>query len=185
MGFVLSERGVSASPDKVKAVKEYLAPKSVRDLRAFLGLCSFYRKLVPSFAQTAEPLTTLTRKNQEFIWGPKQQEAFQSMKNKLCTTPVLAYPDFKSPFILTTDAFKIAIAAILSQVQDGIERPVAYVSRQLNTAERAYPASELELLALVWATRYFRCYVHGKKFLVRTDHATLTYEILQITTTAS
>ena len=82
------------------------------------------------------------------------------MKNKLCTTPVLAYPDFKSPFILTTDASNIAIAAILSQVQDGIERPVAYASRQLATAEQAYTASELQLLALVWASRYFCCYVH-------------------------
>jgi len=97
------------------------------------------------------------------------------MKHRLCTTPVLAYPNFELPFILTTDASKVAIAAILSQVQDVKERPIAYASRQLNTTEQNYTVSEQEMLALVWATRYFRCYLYGKRFLVRTDHAELTY----------
>src|SRR5215469_306035 len=123
----------------------------------------------------AKPLTKLTRKGQEFSWGPSQQEAFEGLKEKLCTTPVLAYPNFKLPFILTTDASKTAVAAILSQVQDGVERPLAYASRQLNSAEQAYSASEAEMLALVWATKYFRCYLLGTKFVVRTDHAALTY----------
>ena len=128
LDFVLSERGILASPDKVKAVKQYPTPKSVRDVRAFLGQCSFYRKVVPRFTENAKPLSKLTRNIQEFIWSPTQQDAFESMKNKLCTTPVLVYPDFKSPFKLTTDVSKIAIAVILSQVQDEIERPVAYSS---------------------------------------------------------
>ena len=96
------------------------------------------------------------------------------MKNKLCTTPVLAYPDFSLPSILTNDS-KVAVAAILSQVQDGIERPIAYASRQMNKAEQYYIASEAEMVALIWATKYFRCYLCGRRFLVRTDHATLTY----------
>jgi hypothetical protein len=87
---------------------------------------------------------------------------------------VLAYPNFEIPFILTTDASKVAVTAILSQVQDGVENPIAYASRQLNKAERSYTASEIEMLALVWATKYFRCYLYGKKFLVRTDHSALT-----------
>jgi len=88
---------------------------------------------------------------------------------------VLAYPNFELPFILTTDASKVAVAAILSQVQDGVENPIAYASRQLNKAEQSYAASEIEMLALVWATKYFLCYLYGKKFLVRTDHSALTY----------
>jgi len=88
---------------------------------------------------------------------------------------VLAYPNFELPFILTTDASKVTVAAILSQVQDGVEKPIAYASRQLNKAERSYAASEIEMLSLVWATKYFRCYLYGKKFLVRTDHFALTY----------
>jgi hypothetical protein len=89
--------------------------------------------------------------------------------------PVLAYPYFWLPFILTTDASKVAVATILSQVQDGVERPVAYASHQMNKAEQAYSASEAEMLALVWAAKYFRCYLYGRRFLVRTDHAALTY----------
>jgi len=130
---------------------------------------------VPNFAEIAKPLTALTRKDRQFTWGLQQQQAFQSMKDRLCTTPVLGYPNFELPFIITTDASKVAIAANLSQVQDRKERSIAYASRQLNTAEQNYTASEQEMLALVWATRYFRCYLYGKRFLVRTDHAALTY----------
>ena len=76
----------------------------------------------------------MTKKNQEFVWGCSQQDAFEQLKVKLCTTPVLAYPNFELPFILTTDASKVAVAAILSQVQDGLERPISWASRQLNQA---------------------------------------------------
>jgi hypothetical protein len=124
-GFTLSDKGVAASPDKVKAVKQYPNPPNVKDVRAFLGLATFYGRLVPKFPEIAKPLTKLTRKGQEFSWGPSQQEAFEGLKQKLCTTPVLAYPNFKLSFIITTDASKTAIAAILSQVQGGIERPLA------------------------------------------------------------
>jgi hypothetical protein len=175
LGYVLSDKSVSASPDKVTAVRQYSVPKNVKDVRAFLGSASFYRRLVPNFAEIAKPLTALTRKDCQFTWGPQQQQAFQSMKDRLCTTPVLAYPNFEVPYILTTDASKVAIAAILSQVEDGKERPIAYASRQLNIAEQNYTVSEQEILALVWATKYFSCYLNGKRFLVGTDHAALTH----------
>jgi hypothetical protein len=97
--------------------------------------------LVPNFAEIAKPLSQLTREGQEFLWGPRQQEAFESLKERLCTFPVLGYSNFKLPFILATDGSKTAIGAILTQVQDGVERPLAYDSRQLNKAEQAYSAS--------------------------------------------
>ena len=125
LGYVLSEKNVSASPDKVTVVRQYPVPKNVKDDMAFLGLASFYRRLVPNFAEIAKPLTALTKKDRQFTWGPQQQQAFQSMKDMLCTTPVLGYANFELPFILTTDALKVAFAAILSQVQDGKERPIA------------------------------------------------------------
>jgi hypothetical protein len=128
---------------------------------------------VPNFAEIAKPLTALTSKDRQFALGPQEQQAFQSMNNRLCTTPVMAYPNFKLPFILTTDASKVAIGAILSQVQDGKERPFAFASDS-STSERNYTVSEQEMLALVWATKDFRCYLYGKRFLVRTEHATLT-----------
>ena len=122
-------------------------------------------------AAIAKPLTKLTRKDQEFIWVPRRQETIGNLKSRLCSTPVLDYPNFKLPYILTTDASKVAIAAILSQVQVGVERPIAYASRQLNSAERAYTTSEIEMLSLVWVTKYFRCYLYGTKVIVRTDHS--------------
>ena len=137
-GFVLSENGISASPDKVKAMKEHPTPKNSKDVRAFLGLTSFYKKLVPNFAEVAKSLMMLNRKNQDFIWGPSQQ-VFEELKYRLSTTPVLAYPNFELPFILTTDASKVAAAAILSQVQDGVERPIAYASRQLKQSRHTPP----------------------------------------------
>jgi len=88
---------------------------------------------------------------------------------------VLTNPNFNLSFILTTDASKVAVAAILSQEQKGVERLVAYASMQLNKAEQAYSASEAELLALVLSAKYLRCYLYGKRFTVRTDNAALTY----------
>jgi hypothetical protein len=108
-------------------------------------------------------MSAMTRKEPQFTWGPNQQDAFQSMKDRLCTAHVLAYPNFKLPFILSTDASRFASGAIFSQVQDGLERPVCYATRQTNKAEQAYATSELETLALVWATKHFRCYLHGRK----------------------
>jgi hypothetical protein len=97
LGYVLSDKGVSASPDKVTAVRQYPVPKNVKDVGAFFGLASFYRRLVTNFAEIAKPLTALTRKDRQFTWGQQQQQAFQSMKDRLCTTPVLAYPNFEFP----------------------------------------------------------------------------------------
>jgi hypothetical protein len=138
-------------------------------------MASFYRRLVPNFASISNPLTTLIRKDQEFIWEPSQQEAFENLKSRLCSTTVLPYPNFKLPFILTTDASKVAIAAILSQVQGGVERFIAYAIGRVNTAEEAYTISEIEILAFVWATKYFRCYLYGSNFSVGTDHSALPY----------
>jgi hypothetical protein len=163
LGFELSYRGIEASPDKVKAVQNFPIPRSVKDVRSFLGLASFYRRLIPHFADIAKPLTQLTKKDKIWDWNQKCQESFDRIKSKLSSTPLLAFLDFKVPFILTTDASTVGLGAVLSQVQKGIERPVSFASRQLNKAERAYSVSELETLAVVWVTKYYRCYLFGKK----------------------
>jgi hypothetical protein len=105
---------------------------------------------VPQFADLAKPLTELTKKDVKFKWTPRCQAAFDKLKEVLCSDQVLAHPDFDAPFILTTGASKVALGAILSQIQDGVERPIAYGSRQLSGTEQNYSASELEMLGLVW-----------------------------------
>jgi hypothetical protein len=146
----------------------------VKDVISFLGLASFYRRLVPHFADIANP-DTIKKKEKIWDWNQECQKSFDELKSKLSNTPVLAFPDFKVPFILTTDASTVGLGAILSQVQKGIERAISFANRQLSKAERAYSAAELETLAVVWATKYFRCYLYGKTFLLRTDHAGLKF----------
>jgi len=164
LGFELSYRGIEASPDKVKAVQNFPIPRSVKDVRSFLGLASFYRRMVPHFVDIAKPLTQLTKKDKIWDWNQECQESFDRLRSKLSSISVLAFPDFKVPFILTTDASTVGLGAVLTQVQKGIERPVSFASRQLNKPERAYSASELETLTVVWATKYYRCYLFGKLF---------------------
>jgi len=156
-------------------VRDYPTPNNVKNVRAFWGVTSFYRRLIQDFATTGKPLTELTKKDQPFLWGHSQLKPFESVKDKLCTTPVLPHTNFELSFILTTDASKLAVAAVLSQVQIGVERHIAYASRQMNKADQVYTASEVELFAFVWATKYFRCFVYGNQFLVITDHAALSY----------
>jgi len=111
---------------------------------------------MPHFSDIAKALTQLTKKDKIWDWNQECKEPFDELKGKLSNTPVLPFPDFKVPFILTTDASTVGLGAVQSQVQEGIERPISFSNRQLNKAEGAYSASELETLAMVWATKYFR-----------------------------
>lgn len=110
-----------------------------------------------------------------FEWGPDQQGAFETLRNALASDTVLAYPDFTEPFILATDASGTALGAVLSQRQHGRERPIAFASRQLNKSEANYSVTERELLAVIWATKLFRCYLLGRQFTLITDHAALRW----------
>lgn len=174
LSFVLSEEGVAASPENVKAVQNFHTPKCVKDVGGFLDLVSFYRRLAPKFAEFAKALSTLTRKDQPFTCSPSQQEVFRRMKNNLCTTPVLSFPDFSLPFILTTEASKPLGCHFVSSTQ-GRGRDHCLCGRQTKNAEQSYSATEAEMLALDWASKQFTCYLHDRNFVVRTDHAALTY----------
>ena len=141
LGYIVSRDGITASPEKVEAVRRYPVPRNAKDVRSFLGLASFYRRLVHKFAEIAKPLTELLRRDVQFKWEGRQQAAIEKLKEILCSDQVLAYRDLNSQFILTTDASKFGITAILSQVQNGVERPISYASRQLNKAELNYGVS--------------------------------------------
>ena len=138
-------------------------------------MASYYRRFVADFARIAGPLNYVTRKNVRFQWTPEANSAFQDLKRCLCSAPVLAYPKFELKFYVKTDASDTALGAVLSQVYHGMERPLAYASRQLNPAESNYSATEKETLAIVWAVSHFRPYLYGRQFVVVSDHQPLTF----------
>ena len=175
LGHIVSADGVSTDPEKVKAVRDWGIPKDLTDVRSFLGLCSYYRRFIPQFSAIAKPLTRLTEKGQEFRWGPEQEEAWSELKQRLLQAPILSYPDPKCEFILDTDASAYGMGAVLSQVQGGQERVIAYGSKSLTKEERRYCVTRRELLAVVYFVKYYRHYLYGSRFTIRTDHGALRW----------
>ena len=150
-------------------VREWPVPTTQTKVHSFLGTASYYRRFVQNFGMIAHPLHRLTEKNRPYLC----QIAFETLRKKLVESPILAYPSSEAAFILDTNFSAIAIGAVLSQVQDGVERPIAYASRGLSKSERNYSVTKRELLAVVFYCKYFRHYLILKKFKLRTDHATL------------
>ena len=149
LGYVLSEKGISADPVEVKAVKNWPQPRNIYNVRSFIGLYTYYCRFVPGFSSLAEPLHLLTEKNAVFQWTEQCNKAFQTLKELLTQAPILAYPDFEKPFILDTDASDVAIGATLSQIIDSVEHPIGYFSRTLTGPEKKYCVTRRELLAVV------------------------------------
>ena len=145
LGHVVSAEGISTDPEKVQAVREWKAPTNLKSLPAFLGFASYYRRFIPRFAATAHPLHDLLRRDVSFAWSAEHQAAFRKLCVAFCEAPILAFPDFSLPFIVDTDASVFGLGAVLSQVSaDGLERPVAYISRSCSAAERNYAKTKLE-----------------------------------------
>ena len=138
-------------------------------------MAGYYRRFVDNFACIAKPLTLLLKEKIAFQWNENALNAFDKLKDILCSRPLLQYPDFGRPFVLTTDASDYALGAVLSQGPVGRDLPIAYASRTLNGAELNYPVIEKELVAIVFAVKYFRPYLYGRKFLLVTDHRPLTW----------
>ncbi|MCP3665868.1 MAG: hypothetical protein GY696_25795 [Gammaproteobacteria bacterium] len=146
------------------------------EIRQFCGLVGFYRRFIRNFAATARPLYQLLTKGQRFYWSAECQTAFEQLRDELVNPSVLAYPDFSRPFCISTDACDSGLGAVLSQNdQNGEEKPVAYASRSLTKAERNYAIIEKEGLGIVWAIKYWRHYLYGRKFKLFTDQAPLKW----------
>ena len=176
LGHKVSAEGIEPLADKVDAVQNFPVPQCLRDVRAFYGLASYYRRFVKDFAKLAEPLSSLTRKQTEkFKWTPAAQKAFDALKDALSTVPILAFPEPGVPCILDMDASDVAVGAVLSQVTDGIERPIAFFSKVLGKSQQQYCATRREHLAVVMALQHFRHYLLGVKVILRTDHASLNW----------
>ena len=174
LGHIVTPQGIAPDPSKVDAVQKLPSPKTVTQLRSFLGLAGYYRRFIQSFSEKAKPLHKLLEKEQPYKQKDNQQEAFDTLKQKLITAPILAYPDFSKTFILATDASYHSYSATLSQIgKDKKEYPVAYTSKSLRPGEVNYGATELECAAIVQAVEYFYKYFGTSKFILVTDHIAL------------
>ncbi|PFX15936.1 Transposon Ty3-G Gag-Pol polyprotein [Stylophora pistillata] len=169
VGHILSKQGVSADSEKPP-------PTTVSELRVFLGKAGYYRKFIPDFATLAHPLFQLEEKGRQFMWSIACcQKSFDSLKQALCVAPVLAFPQFDLPFVLDTDSSTTGVAAVLSQVQDGEERPVAYATKTLTKSQRKWPPTKLEMYALVFGTESFYPCLINKQFVARLDRQSLVW----------
>lgn len=174
LGHILSPNGISVDKQKVQAIQEWPTPRSKKDVQSFLGLVNYYRRFIKNCSSFAKPLTELT-KNVPFEWNPCAEESFQVLKEKLSSAPLLTPFDPNKEVTVTVDASAYAIGAVMEQKEAGMFKPVAYTSRTLNSAEQRYPAHERELLAIIDTLRTWRAYLHGKKFIVYSDHHPLRY----------
>lgn len=186
IGHIVSEQGVQADPDKIDKVKNWPTPTNLDQVRSFLGFVGYYRKFIQNFSKIAHPLIDVMatgkrlrgkqQQSTKWKWDKEQTAAFETLKDKLTTPPILKYPDFSLPFELHTDACGTGLGAVLCQKQHGYNRVIAYASTGLSKSEKNYPTHKLEFLALKWAiTEKFSDYVMGQTFSVYTDNNPLTY----------
>lgn len=177
LGLDVSNRGISINEARVKAVLNWPTPKSVSEIRSFIGLLQYFRRFVKHFSAIARPLTDLTRKNSNVSnWNKECDEAFNRLKKCLTQAPILVSPDWTKPFRCHVDAMQTAVGGTLTQREnDGHERVIAYYSKRLNTAEENYTSNDRELLGLVYFLKRFRCYLEGSNFEVVTDNQVLRH----------
>ncbi|KAJ9510305.1 hypothetical protein QJQ45_015781 [Haematococcus lacustris] len=177
LGHIVGSKGIAVDPAKVQVVKEWPTPRNLKDLQAFLGLANYFRRFISNFSSLAAPLTNLTSKQvaAAYDWehfGGAELEAFNALKETLCSALVLALPDFSKPFVVCTDASLVGTGGVL--MQDG--RPIAYTSKKMSPAETRYATGEQELLGIIRAVREWRCYLDGAvDVTILTDHNPLIY----------
>jgi hypothetical protein len=175
LGHRVGREGVRMMQDKVEAIREWPTPRTVRDVRAFLGTAGYYRKFIRDFSAISAPLSELTKDSVKFEWATPHEEAFRRLKVAIAQGPVLILPDPKLPYVVHTDASGFAVGAVLQQDQGKGLQPIAFLSKKMIDAETRYPVHEQELLAIIQAVTAWRHYLHGSKFVVRTDHKSLQF----------
>ncbi|XP_050113983.1 uncharacterized protein LOC126592327 [Malus sylvestris] len=175
LGHVVSAQGIQVDPQKIAAVENWEQPRTVTEVRSFLGLAGYYRRFVQDFSMIALPLTKLTRKDVKFEWDENCERSFQQLKYCLTHAPVLVLPDDSGNFEIYSDASLNGLGCVLMQHN----KVIAYASRQLKNHERNYPTHDLELAAIVFALKIWRHYLYGEKCKIFTDHKSLQYLFTQ------
>ena len=178
LGHIISYNGVQMDPAKIKTINEWPAPKNVKEVQMFLGLCNYYRTFIPNFSKRTMAMTELLKKDVVFNWNKDCSESFMDLKSAFTTDILLAFPNAEKPYIVETDASGYAIGGILSQENDqGNLRPIAFYSRKFNSAERNYEVYDQELLAIKECFAIWRQYLLGAKHKVQvySDHRNLQW----------
>ena len=176
LGHIVSKDGIKVDPKKVQAVQNVKVPKTVRQVRSFLGMAGYYRRFIQDFSRVAAPLHYLTKDNVAFLWDAECQYAFDHLKSALVSAPVLHYPDFNAQIRIVTDGSSLGYGAIAEQSHDGkIWNPIAYASRSTKLYEKKYAPTMLEACAVEFGLDTFRHYIQGRPVILHTDHRALTY----------
>jgi hypothetical protein len=170
LSHLVGKDGIRVDPKKIEAMQDWLHPKTLKTLCGILGLTGYYRKFVKNYRNISTPLTTLLKKN-SFTWTPAAAQAFQTLKMTMCTTSVLALPDFTKTFVLECDASGKGISGVL--MQEG--RPLGFTSKQLSERNLGKPIYEKEMLAILHVVELWHPYLLGKCFQIKTDHQSLKY----------
>jgi hypothetical protein len=175
LGHTIYHDGISVDPSKVHEVMDWKPPKSVHQIRSFLGLTGYYRRFIPDFSRIAKPMTELLKKGVKFVWSKACEKAFHTLRQNLTSAPVLVQPDNSKPFEVFCDASGTGLGCVL--MQEG--RVIAYASRALRPHELNYPTHDLELAAVVHTLNIWRHYLMGNRCNIFTDHKSLKYIFTQ------
>lgn len=175
LGHKCTSNGLLPDPYKIQCVKNYPVPKNKDEAKRFVAFANYYRRFIENFSGLTRCITKLTGKRVDFVWTKQCQVAFDTVKQKLMSPQILAYPDFSKPFKITVDASHLAVGAVLTQNHNGFDRPIAFISRTFKKGELNKAIIEKELIAIHFAITTFRPYVYGNKFEVLTDHKPLIY----------
>ena len=175
LGHVVLASGVSLDTEKVEAVMSWERPKSVFEIRSFLGLAGYYKRFIEDFSLLVAPITRLTRKEVKFEWIDLCEKAFQELKRRLTSALILIVPERGMRYTMYCDASKDELGCVL--MQSG--RVVGYGSRQLKNHEQSYPTHDMELAAIVFALKAWHHYLYGEQFEVFSDHKSLKYIFTQ------
>ncbi|CAA7034520.1 unnamed protein product [Microthlaspi erraticum] len=170
LGYIVSGQGLEVDPTKISAIKSWPAPTTITEVRSFHGLASFYRRFVPHFSSVMSPITDCM-KSTSFVWTPTTNDAFELIKTRLTTAPVLALPNFSLPFELHSDASKTGIGAVLSQQG----RPIVFFSEKIAGPRSRYSTYDVELYAVVQSIKHWRHYLFHREFVLYTDHDALKH----------
>jgi hypothetical protein len=175
LGHTISRDGISVDPSKVQEVMDWKPPKSVHQIRSFLGLAGYYRRFIPDFSRTAKPMTELLKKGVKFVWSEECDQAFHTLRKHLTSALVLTQPDMSKPFEVFCDASGNGLGCVLMQEN----RVIACASRALRPHEKNYPTHDLELAAVVHTLKLWRHYLMGNHYNIYTDHKSLKYIFTQ------